>query len=1556
MTLPRCSCYWCMEEIMTAPTFTEKKLMHSITEPRWRSSLDQIRQAVQDIWSPEVRIIQDYTDHGIPHSERLVQRAANLLKANNGHALSPSEMYLLLAGIYLHDIGMQCDVNKYPEVRDRAVNIGAKFQGEFKSEAASRYTPDEQQSIRENHHFLSAAWIGHAWHKSDPMLGIAIRTVPNELVEDLIEICKYHAKLPIADCPERTPRNLQVRRRLVAALLRFSDELDVDGPRVKIATVEGFRIPAANAVFWWLHYQTAALIDGAAVTLTTRLSPDDFNQFREIVKAIYIDKFVDKNRPVLALLHDNDIPIVIDANSDVISYEFADPLPGYITQYLSSLQPPKDKGREPPLSPQPPRLAPPINFAGRDLQLQQLDRWYESDTPLAAIVGTHGVGKSFLVRQWCARKTEENSITVWYVDVARQSFLGDAEPEDYAEGALHDIADEIGLNIDDEDESLPRELANKVRQSAGILVLDHLEAALDQRRRAGTPIGKPADRLKQFFQVFVRMRAGLGRVILVSCVRPAGIVEEEPMRHGLVTSIAGGTTRDPLQLGGFLPEEAMSFASARLGAGGETLIDDDLHKAIDRLGGHPEGLNLFLGLSSADRRSFVAASRSDQPLETNFKSLLDLSVKACSSEEVAVLYFVSLLNRPEREIFISNVGQLLGVKDAVEDLESLRRRSLIEYGFSTRAGYSAHRIVIDYARQLRPPHVPSSVAVHLATAREYERAITVGDAPGLPEQKELAVEAAYHFSQAHDQTKAIQWRNEYTRLALSIGKRAHLDGNYQMARENASAFIKATEEGLIKTPATPRYLSGAHVYRAVNQHQIKFDWAAERFDLHEALRLNPANVDAITFSLSFIYGAVRARQPWAALENELEFFVEAARRAAQSPSAAENIRQTLLNTLIKLLCLWGDRTPNETRRRQIIEELSKQADLIMPQVSAGVGTEAEDTCMTYLELLDFCRRHAATEDEASRYTASLYSLAAYANRRYRSSSQLWMKRVEAAVARSQFALQEQARLAYLAEAKTVLLEMSEIVSPPSGYVRHLVDVTLRLTRGEDSSRGLAEIDSIRQHLTAIGAKLAETAITQDEWDAAQIRLAIRIARLEPEHAEEHLRPAIHLIQQNLQQPAKWLTMEMAEQAIEVLSGAGTEDWQSDESHPEHGENFSLADEIPISRDALRLLDQKIKRAEETYPDSKFNLLRLSLRVQYLRRAWMRNDRQGPRRILEEAGQLAESLPAAIKDTPETLVTTSELYRLIVTRTFDETQFNSARARGIQILEQLVGKRSYLVRGLYRKAVFLRSMLDYRGARQALREYLDKEQRPYRRFFAARLFVDCVAHSIYREAIRSPQLDPHLMQDSQLADVLYKQYLTYLGIEREDIEDLRCAIRELQWIRCAWYAGLYDPGDLQWATEIYLRLSIDQAAGFRRAKEPVIIGELTSMPDRIPQLLGTNWSNPTMWREVGTLLSTLLQDSRRAQYAIHVWKLGKTFSEWGKDLPEENARRRRRSTQEDSAANLTNLNLIRAFLEFPRDSELWLEGSRLLTEFAKQQRLSWVYWRFVLELRKKAGLD
>lgn len=66
-------------------TDVEKQLLERVSDNRLRTSLAEIREAAEDIWFTDApRIIQDYTDHGITHSERLAGFAARLLEANDG--------------------------------------------------------------------------------------------------------------------------------------------------------------------------------------------------------------------------------------------------------------------------------------------------------------------------------------------------------------------------------------------------------------------------------------------------------------------------------------------------------------------------------------------------------------------------------------------------------------------------------------------------------------------------------------------------------------------------------------------------------------------------------------------------------------------------------------------------------------------------------------------------------------------------------------------------------------------------------------------------------------------------------------------------------------------------------------------------------------------------------------------------------------------------------------------------------------------------------------------------------------------------------------------------------------------------------------------------------------------------------------------------------------------------------------------------------------------------------------------------------------------------------
>lgn len=318
----------------------ENKFLQYICDDRLKTNLAEIRQAVEDIWSIDApRIIKDYTDHGIKHCERLATIADKICNVGGNQILSELEIYLLLAGIYLHDIGMQCDIVRFPEIKELAIKNNANFDTDFTAESASNYSLIEQKNIRNNHQILSAAWIDYANISGKTVLGLAAKNISEELVDDLMDICIYHSKLPIFECKKNLNFDSNERKQLVAAILRFSDELDISEHRVSIETVKNYSINPSNSIFWWLHHRTKITFDRSnLIRISIKLHQQDSQRFGDFIRSFYISKFKEKNQDVLDILNENMIPITISKDSNIIELHRVEPFPPEIVHEIQTLQ------------------------------------------------------------------------------------------------------------------------------------------------------------------------------------------------------------------------------------------------------------------------------------------------------------------------------------------------------------------------------------------------------------------------------------------------------------------------------------------------------------------------------------------------------------------------------------------------------------------------------------------------------------------------------------------------------------------------------------------------------------------------------------------------------------------------------------------------------------------------------------------------------------------------------------------------------------------------------------------------------------------------------------------------------------------------------------------------------------------------------------------------------------------------------------------------------------------------------------------------------------------
>lgn len=233
------------------------------------------------------------------------------------------------------DIGMQCDVVRFPEIVERAEELEATFETEFTAQTANSYEVEEQKDIRKNHQYLSAAWIDVARATSGNVLHIAAQGIPLDLVGDLRDVCVHHSKLPISSCDVSFALDPKGRKRFLAALLRFSDELDIDTTRVEIETVKMYRLDPRNSVYWWMHNATRITFPATnLVNLSVVLHPDDYERYGPRVHDAFISEFRTKNSPVISILAQNSLPIVIDSESKVVEIKEAERLPAEIVQAL----------------------------------------------------------------------------------------------------------------------------------------------------------------------------------------------------------------------------------------------------------------------------------------------------------------------------------------------------------------------------------------------------------------------------------------------------------------------------------------------------------------------------------------------------------------------------------------------------------------------------------------------------------------------------------------------------------------------------------------------------------------------------------------------------------------------------------------------------------------------------------------------------------------------------------------------------------------------------------------------------------------------------------------------------------------------------------------------------------------------------------------------------------------------------------------------------------------------------------------------------------------------
>jgi len=224
-----------------------------LKDEHFKICLNTVIETVRnEIWKEN--LIKHYTKHGIDHSERIVQYLGKLLEGFPD-LLNQQERFVLLAAIFLHDIG-----NQLPGYAGISIK--------------STYSTEELEKIRENHHLSSCQAIKDSI-RTNAKLSLGLNLC-KEYTDFIALLCKYHRKLDLLDLKDTSIAGNLLRLQLLVALLRLGDELDADYRRVDMEVLNIIDISTESKFYWWSHYYVQSIsIDQGHIKLFFRF-PEEY--------------------------------------------------------------------------------------------------------------------------------------------------------------------------------------------------------------------------------------------------------------------------------------------------------------------------------------------------------------------------------------------------------------------------------------------------------------------------------------------------------------------------------------------------------------------------------------------------------------------------------------------------------------------------------------------------------------------------------------------------------------------------------------------------------------------------------------------------------------------------------------------------------------------------------------------------------------------------------------------------------------------------------------------------------------------------------------------------------------------------------------------------------------------------------------------------------------------------------------------------------------------------------------------------------------------------------
>lgn len=645
----------------------------------FRSRLDIIEEEAKKLWQKGELYHPYYTLHGLVHSHQVIRILEKLIEGlNPDDNLNETEVFCLLAAAYFHDVGMLC---KYSNDAERAAQKSTMKKKPY----------SVQDLIREEHHIRSGRYIQE--HAKDLTLDHVevgcIRLIVEGHREKTLESDEYEDHVI---GPE------SVRVRLLSALLRMADELDIDYKRAPDTLFDILKndMPDDSRLQWLKHYYTRGVkmdtVQSANRKRRTSIEihcqyprEEEERKITEVLILKPIEETLNEVRFILlgyGLRLKLDLKIKSNPNLEEIPDSIYEK---YLGQQLKiSMELPGTKG-----------------FVGRKDELKDL--LSSLDRNVIIMEGIAGIGKSYIAAKFAEELKDEYTV-YWYGALSEVS-------------TLSSVMNKISMFLK---ENGKHRLSNSIEHFG--YDTEVLIALLKEELNA--------DKFALFFDDYHKVEKELNPLLKqlanITASKIILITREEPAFYNVVAERENRVTKIKVDSWD-CPHTKMMLAARGIEA-----TDGTIQEIHDRLHGHPQYLNLFCIL--AERST---AEQLVEKLPAALKDAHDYLEKevynSLTSEEKLLTQTIAVFRIPETVDAFDTVNEF---EDLNETLNSLIHKFLVnEMGINT---YSVHDIIRDYCL--------SDVSRRKTLRKYHERAaqyyLSQDDDP------EHILEASHHFNSA----------------------------------------------------------------------------------------------------------------------------------------------------------------------------------------------------------------------------------------------------------------------------------------------------------------------------------------------------------------------------------------------------------------------------------------------------------------------------------------------------------------------------------------------------------------------------------------------------------------------------------------------------------------------------------------------------------------------------------------------------------------------------------------------------------------------------------------